>query len=103
MSPIATTESATTAAKVEAVTSTNISNNSIQDLLKFVLTTMATVAFRLFGRVMDRYTSIRYGKELASTVTSLKEISDKDIFGNEVKVCTVIFSFNDEILAVLTE
>ena len=73
--------------------STVPSTSSIQKTIKSIVVTIFTMAFRLFGRIMDRYTAIRYGTESASTVTSLKEIIDKDIFGNEVKVRVVFFIY----------
>jgi hypothetical protein len=54
--------------------------------IDFVVGAMTGLLFRAFGKAMDSYTAIRYGKESASNAASLKELVDRDIFGNEVKV-----------------
>jgi hypothetical protein len=51
---------------------------------------MSNLLSRSFGKVMDAYTSVRYGAEAATSKMSFGETVDKDMSGNEVKVSVVL-------------
>lgn len=64
--------------------------DTINNAFHFAIVVMSGLVFRAFGKVMDSYTAIKYGKEGMSNAAALSEIVDTDIFDNEVKMSSFV-------------